>query len=112
MIIIINNKPKKKLSALLAVTVYLQFVSHWPEVIRLSEFVLQLFYLCVIDLDEPAAFYADQMIVMFPLKIGFISGFLIADLYFVGEAGFAQQTQIAVNGSIAYLGTFFFYQIK
>ena len=89
MIVIISNGTKK-LSTLFADTVYLQFMPYGNKIVRLCKLVLQLFYLCVINLDEPTAFHTDEMVMMLLPEFGFISGFLFTDLYLISQAAFTQ----------------------
>jgi hypothetical protein len=76
MIIIITLR-LKKLPGVAAVTVHLQFVPHRTKVIPLLNLILSLLYLYAIALDEPTAFYADEMIVMFKTEFMLIPGFFL-----------------------------------
>src|SRR5271169_1323429 len=99
----------KKLSTFFADAVYLQLMPYRDKIVHRRKFVLKLFNLTVINLDKPPAFQTDKVVMMLLTELGFISGFLFADLYFFGQAAFTQQDQIPVDRCITYIRIFYPY---
>jgi hypothetical protein len=102
--IIVINKVRKKLPAFPAQAVYFHLVPLGREPVRLGKFVLEPFDTVVLHLDESAALKTDQMIVMIPADLRFVSRLGPSDLDLFGDAAFAHQLKVAVNGGEADLG--------
>lgn len=80
--------------------------------ISLRKLVLEPFDFAVIDLDEPSALHTDKMVMMLPPEFRLVSGFFCADLDFICQSTFTEQTQIAMDGRISYFRVFSLYDIK
>lgn len=111
MILIIIQSPQKS-SALFTETVDLQLMFQRNKIVCFCKLLLEPFYLIVVDLNETAAFHTDKVVMVLMAQFRLISGFLSADLYLIGNAGFAEQAQVAVDSSVAHGGVLRLYYIK
>lgn len=81
------------------------------KVICLGKSELEFFDPIIMNFYEPATFLADKMIVMPVPEFLLISCFFVPDLYFVSQAAFTHQFQIAAHRSKAYVRMFSFHRI-
>ena len=78
------------------------------KIVRLCKVVLKFLYPSVVDLDEPPAFQADEMVMMFVPVFRLVPRFIAANIYLVSQAAFAHQFEIAVHCGVAYMRVLFF----
>jgi hypothetical protein len=72
--------------------------------VTLGNAILKGFKRCVLELNNPAAIKANQVVVMAPLESGFISGLSVSKFSLGRQAETGEKLQGAVNGCVANLG--------
>ena len=74
-----------------------------PEPVTLRKYGLKLFDLLVFELDDEAAFGADEVIVMFVLVCDLVARDSISEMTLIGEAGIFEKLQRSVHRCVAHL---------